>query len=125
MVGCHGEAEQAQRAEAARIAHAVDALRDAPNAAKAPRLKALEQMPCSVPDVCELQRVCVDAYRRQVHALDGVSAVRDELAGDAGPQAAASAAALLGASRKELSAAHTGARHCADLQGSAVRKYKL
>ena len=38
---CRGEREQAQRAEAGRIAHAIGALREAANDTKAPRILAL------------------------------------------------------------------------------------
>lgn len=125
LTACHGEAEQAHRTEAGRVAHAVDNLRNASNAKKGPFLTSLERMPCSVPDVCELKRTCVDAYQRQLKALAGVRAVRRSLARDAAPGAAASAAGVLDSAQKELVDAKHRTEHCADLQGTVTRRYGL
>lgn len=125
LSACHGEAEQAHRTEAGRIAHAVENLRNAPNARKAPYLTSLERMPCSVPDVCELKRTCVDAYQRQLSVLASVQAVRHELKHDAAPAAAASAAGVLDSAQKALLDARRRTEHCADLQGTVSRRYGL
>ncbi len=122
---CHGEAEQAHRTEAGRFAHAVDSLRKAPNDDKAPYLAALERMPCSVPDVCQLKRACVDAYQRQLRGLAAVRVARRLLDADGGPAQAASAAAGLASAPKVLSDARQRARHCADLEGAVARHYGL
>ncbi len=125
LAACHGEAEQAHRTEAGRVAHAVESLRNAPNAKKAPYLASLERTPCSVPDVCELKRACVGAYQRQLAALAGVQAVRHALAADAAPALAASAAGQLDSAQKDLGAARHDTEHCADLQGAVTRRYGL
>lgn len=123
IAGCHGEAEQARRTEAGRISHAVDNLRNVSNDTKAPYLAALERMSCSAPDLCELKRACVDAYRHQIHALSATHAVRRELQGDSGPGVAPSAAASLVSAQQELEKAERQAHHCADLQGAVERRY--
>lgn len=123
LVACHGEAEQAHRTEAGRITHAVENLRNAPNAKKAPYLTSLERTPCSVPDLCALKRACVDAYRRQLDALGAVRAVKKALQTDGGPALAHSAAVRLGSAQKQLADANRRAHHCADLQGAVERRY--
>ncbi len=107
------------------MAHAVEQLRSAPNAAKAPLLRALERQPCESEDVCELKRVCVAAYRDQLGALDGARALEHALSGDAAAPPPASAAALVESSEHRLEAARAGARHCAELQGALSRRYKF
>jgi hypothetical protein len=122
--GC-GKTEQqiARRAEAERVVYAVEALRSAPNDAKPPLLKALGNAACSLDDVCELKRVCSDAYEVHLRALTGTRAARHAIEGDAG--AGKKAAELLGQSARWLEEAAQKTKRCNDLEGEIVRKYKL
>ncbi|MDQ2647191.1 MAG: hypothetical protein M3020_25530, partial [Myxococcota bacterium] len=70
LFGCRSQEARALEAEAARIGRAVDALRDAPNEAKAPLLGALEAEACDDSETCGLKALCSRAYSRHVEGLD-------------------------------------------------------
>jgi hypothetical protein len=123
MTACHGEGAEARRAEAGRITHSVQALRDAPNEGKKPPLAALQREACSADDLCALQKKCVAAYSLEVAALDAVAAVRRAIK-DPGPLPT-EAANLLGQAKADLDRAQELASTCADLEGAAVRRYSL
>ena len=53
---------------AGRVAHAIEVVRDAPNAAKATALAELTKVACSGPDVCETKGACRSAYALHVEA---------------------------------------------------------
>jgi hypothetical protein len=96
-------------------------LRDAPNAQKAALLDGLKSTSCAVPDLCELQRVCIDGYGQHVAALSETERAKGLLAnhGDA-----AEASRALDYARSELAEASPKIAHCADAEGAARRKYK-
>ena len=71
----------------ALLHRSIDALRDAANHDKAPYLEELRSKKCSAPRLCELKRVCTDAYSRHVEALrevDEISARGADAPGAAG-----------------------------------------
>lgn len=117
------ERQMERRREAERVVYAVETLRSAPNDAKPPQLKALENAGCNEPDVCELKRACVDAYQVHLRALSGARAARHAIEQDAGKDKLA--ADLLGQSARLLEQATQKTKRCADLEGEIVRKYKL
>ena len=121
---CHGEAAEAQRSDAGRLVHAVAELRDAPNDGKRPLLKALEQLDCAAPDLCEFRKTCVSAYSLDVDALDGLDAVKRATA-DARVPVSKSAVELLARSEGALGRSVELAKRCADLEGEARRRYSL
>jgi hypothetical protein len=98
-------------------------LRSAPNDAKAPLLKALANVECKTADICELKRICVDAYEVHLRALTGTRAARHAVETDAG--SGKRAAELLGQSAHWLEEAAAKTKRCTDLEGEIVRKYKL
>lgn len=104
---------------------AVNAVRDAENSAKPPRLLALERTPCEGPDVCELKRTCSSAYRSHVAAYDLYLGVR-RAADDETPDA--SSAALLDAlaeAERKLRGAQAVAKRCLELEGELARRHRL
>ena len=119
---CSLGASASEKAAAGRISHAIDQLRTAPNAQKGELLGGLESVPCETPELCELQRACVDGYRQHVFALAEITRAKS-LLGTA--DRAAEAARILDFARGELSLAAAKISHCADAQGVAQRKYKL
>ncbi len=121
---CKTEKDEAARAEAGRVAHQVDQLRDAPNAAKPPFLKELEQLACVTPDVCALKQACVDAYTVQKHALDAIASVR-HAAEQTGSEIPEGAALVLSQAEAELARARALATQCADKEAAARRSYGL
>lgn len=125
-VACRGESEQARRADVARVAEAVRKLRDAPNPAKEPLLKALQSTPCSADDACGLRQTCSDAYSLQARTMEGLSAVRHATthASEAEP-VPSGAAALLSEVVTNLQKAKIAAQNCADREGELRRKYRL
>jgi len=124
-LGCKGEREQAERAEAGRIAHAIAALRDAPNEAKPPRIAALDSEKCTSEALCELKRVCVDAYRTHVRGLEAARIAARALDSDGESQARERIAELVAASERDLVRARELVRRCSDLESEVVRRFGL
>jgi hypothetical protein len=110
-----------EKAEAGLITRAIDVLRDAPNAQKGGLLDGLKSAACAVPDLCELQRVCIDGYGQHVAALSETERAKTLVAvgGDA-----AEASRALDFARSELAEAAPKIARCADAEGAARRKYK-
>jgi hypothetical protein len=98
-------------------------VRSAPNDAKPPLLKALGNAECTLDDVCELKKLCVEAYEVHLRALSGTRAARHAVESDAGSNK--KAAELLGQSARWLEEAADKTRRCADLEAEIIRKYKL
>jgi len=122
--GCRSTEARALEAEAARIGRAVDALRDAPNEAKAPLLRALETEACEHPDGCGLKALCSRAYARHVEGLDKSARVKALLVPDAGTERAHAAAALLKEAEAALGEAARLTEDCAAKQGELRRRVK-
>jgi hypothetical protein len=119
---CSLGASAGEKAEAGRINHAVDQLRAASNAQKSALLAALQSVRCETAELCELQRVCVEAYGQHVFALAETARAKSLIAT---PDGAAEAARILDFAQSELALAAPKISHCADAQGVAQRKYKL
>jgi len=118
LAGCAKEAEP--RSEAAHVGRAIDALRDADNAAKSAHLARLRATSCSVPDVCAVRSTCLSGYELHAKALHSLATAM-VAAADGGPQ---SAAALLDSARSDLERARTLTQRCTEAQGEMVRKYR-
>jgi hypothetical protein len=122
---CVSEAEQRARADAERMSRSVTALRDAPNAAKRPLLDALSRVPCSAPDVCRLQQVCVAAYRTHIQAFEQSQSLRNTLDADAASaQQVAPLGPLLRTLELQLGQARKAAERCAELEGEVARAHR-
>ena len=119
---CSLGASAGEKAEAGRINHAIDQLRAASNAQKGALLDALQSVSCEPPALCELSRVCVDAYGQHVFALAETARAKVLIAK---PDGAAEAARILDFAQSELALAAPKISHCADAQGVVQRKYKL
>ena len=119
---CSLGASANEKAEAGRLDHAIDQLRDSPNGQKGDRLDALKSVHCENAELCELQRVCVDGYGQHVFALTETARAKSLMAT---PDGAAEAARILDFAQSELSQAAPKISHCADAQGAIKRKYKL
>lgn len=115
-----GQAIEEQQS-AARVARAVQVLRDAPNAAKAPALASLSQLACAGADVCETRDVCSSAYQLHVDALTLTEAARLQLQN--GQQL--EAAKVLGAAEEKLAAAGRRVAECTEREAALRRRYKL
>ncbi len=124
LFGCRSQEARAVEAEAARISRAVDALRDAPNEAKSPLLRALDAESCDHPETCGLKALCSRAYSRHVEGLDKSARVKALLAPDAGADQAQAAAALLSEAEAALGEARRLTEDCAAKQGELRRKLK-
>jgi hypothetical protein len=123
-LSCHGEQEQARRADAGRLVRAVQLLRDAPNDGKRPLLSALEHLPAQDGELGALQTACVSAYSLEVEGIEALSAIRRATRGADEP-VPPEAALLLSRSEEALHRAAGLTRRCADLEGEARRRYKL
>ncbi|MET0790503.1 MAG: hypothetical protein ABW061_03200 [Polyangiaceae bacterium] len=110
-----------EKTEAGLITRAIDVLRDAPNAQKGELLDGLKSANCAAPDLCELQRVCVDGYGQHVAALSETERAKTLLTTGGDP---AEASRTLDYARSELAEAAPKIAHCADAEGAARRKYK-
>jgi hypothetical protein len=121
-LACSLGASATEKAAAGRINHAIDQLRVAPNAQKGELLAGLKNVPCETPELCELQRACLDGYGQHVFALAETARAKSLLATVGG---AAEAARILDFAQSELALAASKISHCADAQGVTQRKYKL
>jgi len=110
-----------EKAEAGLITRAIDVLRDAPNPQKGALLDGLKSASCAVPELCELQRVCVDGYGQHEAALSETEHAKGLLATGGDP---AEVGRALDYARAELAEAAPKIARCADAEGSARRKYK-
>jgi len=119
---CSLGASASEKAEAGRINHAIDQLRLAPNPQKGDLLDALKSVNCQNPELCELQRICVEGYGKHVFALAETARAKSLLKA---PDGAAEAARILDFAQSELAQAAPKISHCADAQGVSQRKYKL
>ncbi len=95
-------------------------LRDAPNPQKAALLDSLKSLSCAVPDLCELQRVCIDGYGQHVAALSETEHAKALMSSNN----ALEASRTLDYARAELAEAAPKIARCADAEGAARRKYK-
>jgi hypothetical protein len=124
LSACSGDRERKQKAEVARVAHAVDVLREAPNEAKRPLLKALQATACVESDACELRRVCGDAYASHLAAIEGSRAVSAQLqAGVIGNER--DIAQLMAASKRALELGKQQSHACTELESTLKRRYRL
>jgi len=125
---CTTQAGQEHKAEAERVSRLIEALRAANNDSKGPAVEALEQLPCSRADVCELKRICVQAYRQHMAGLADMQTARSRLSGDAAPLSAADAerlTTLLNESTRKLEKARDGTSRCTNMQGQLSRRHAL
>ena len=118
------EKEEAARAEAGRVAHQVKTLRDADNAQKPVLLRALDQIPCTAPDVCSVKKTCSEAYTLQETALTALSTVRHSVQGLV-PGLDQQEALLLSEAEAALGRAKDLAAKCADAEAALRRRYRL
>jgi hypothetical protein len=109
------------RTEAAAVSHAIDGVRNADNAHKSAPLAALRAVPCSVPDVCGLQSLCVAAYEEHVRVLALIEAAKAGAA-SAPPETLKEA---LATAQAGLARATAQADACATEQGELTRKYRV
>jgi hypothetical protein len=110
-----------QKAEAGRISHAIDALRDAPNATKQQLFAALQSAACETPELCALKQQCVTGFAQHLHALGETARAKALLMS---PGNETEAAKALTAAETGLSQAAPEISKCTDLEGAAQRKYK-
>lgn len=122
-LGCRGSEARAFEGEVLALDRKIDALRQAPNEAKAPLLVQLEQSPCERAPVCELKSLCVSAYRTHQQGLSAAARARDFLAApDGGTLASIQAAQELARADFELERAREQAERCASAQGALRRQ---
>jgi hypothetical protein len=95
---------------------AIDTLRSAPNAEKAPYLRALSTVACGDEELCELKRVCVGAYTRHLQALERLAELKS--ASNQGPGNTAG----IENTRAQLVQAGREAQHCVTLQAEARQR---
>jgi len=100
----------------------IDALRAAPNEAKAPLLEELERAPCERDAACKLKALCVKAYRAHLDGLAASARARSLLAEpDGGTLASIRAAQELSRAELELARAREPTEQCATEQGALRR----
>ncbi len=121
LSACSFGPSASQKAEAGRISHAIDGLREAPNASKRERFGALASAPCETPDLCQLKQLCVAGYTAHLHALAETARAKALLAE---PRSESEAANVLDRAQSELAEAATQLAGCADAQGAAQRRYR-
>jgi hypothetical protein len=120
--GCHAQNEADRRVEAGIVTHAVEALRNAPNAGKRPFLDKLEATECKA--LCELRDVCVRAYSLQQSALEALATAR-MLARASTDVVDTRTVELLKAAETNLNDSREQTKQCADAEAAARRVYRL
>jgi hypothetical protein len=119
LSGCRSEKEREVSREVATMAHLINQLREAPHNAKTAPLREASQLACKAAPVCELQQVCVQAYRLHADAVQlGVQASRAENNPDLIRD-------VLARAERDLALAKEGMERCVALQGELTREYKL
>lgn len=116
VTGCNEKSQL--RDEAASLSRAVDDLRDAPNADKASKLKALRALGCNHGDTCGFRDQCAEAYAEHVKGVEGIAkakALEDPFM----------SAAELKKAEESLESAGEKTAACADRQGALIREYRL
>ncbi|MFZ5891659.1 MAG: hypothetical protein ACOY0T_11450 [Myxococcota bacterium] len=123
LLGCRSSEARAREAEFARLGQAIDALRNAPNEAKAPLIAALDNAECRDAKACELKQTCVSAYRQLDSARSATAHAKDLLAQpDGGASAAVAAALEVNRAQTELASARELTERCATDQGRLLRE---
>jgi hypothetical protein len=120
-LACESDAEA--RAEAGKLAHAIEALRGADNQGKAPALAELRALPCSGEATCSVQSTCVAAYELHLRGLEGVA--EGKRRASAGESGAADLPTLVASAQAALERAKDLSQKCADAQGELTRRYRL
>jgi len=118
---CSSAQDIEAKQSAGRVAHAIEVVRDAPNAAKAVALAELGKAACSGPDVCETREACRAAYALHVEATTLTQAAKLKL----NEGSAAEAANLLSASEQKLTEAAPQVDACLTRESALRRRYKL
>jgi hypothetical protein len=120
-VACRSQREVDEQQSAARVARAIELLREAPNSAKAGPLADLAKLACSGADPCKTRDACVSAYSMHVEAVTLTQAAKAKLADGA----ALESAKLLNAAEQKLADADAKVGKCTELEGGLRRRYKL
>lgn len=119
MLSCRSSHERELTAEVARIAAAVNQLRDAPNNEKSVPLTMLQGESCVHPRACELKQICLQAYTLHEKSIEATNRIRELMRQNkADPQRAAE---LLAVSESDLEHARRLMGRCVDLQGALER----
>ncbi len=120
LVACKSTAERELGAEVARIANAVNELRDAPHNQKARPLGKLRSEECKLPASCELKQICLQAYTLHDKSVEATTKIRQALR--SGQADEAGAAQLLEVSEADLERARQLMARCVSLQGELERE---
>lgn len=120
LVACDAR-ERAARSEAAAVSRAIDAVRNADNAAKAGPLGALRGTACTVADICAVQSNCVAAYEQHMGALGLLAEAKASVA----TAPASDVASTLANAEQGLARAKTLTDDCATRQGEMARHYRV
>ncbi len=123
-LSCRSSEAREREAEARRLAHLIDQLREAPNAAKAPLIEQLRQASCESEDGCALKSKCVSAYERHLGALTASQRAKELLASEAGNQGALLAAGELSRAQSELEKARALTESCVSAEGDLLRRVR-
>ena len=103
------------------MSRAVDALRAAENPQKVAHLSALRAVPCSVPDVCAVQSLCLAAYEGHVRALELI----DKVKAIASSAPVEQVKADLLAADSSLQQAKVATDECTTKQGVLIRQFRV
>jgi hypothetical protein len=121
VLACGSRVDPDAQQSAGRIAHAVEQLRNAPNAGKPLALAELSKLSCRGIDVCETRDACTKAYTEHNDALALTAVAKQKLTAGEG----AESAKLLGAAEEKLGQAAVLVSSCTEREGALRRRYKL
>ncbi len=106
---------------AARVARAIEVLRNASNPHKAEPLVALTDLGCTGVDVCETRDACRRAYTLHVEAVTLTQQAKETFRDGKAPQAAK----FLISAQEKLSEASRKVAACTDREAALRRRYNL
>jgi hypothetical protein len=117
--GCRSAAERELEAEVARLAAAVNALRDAPHNQKTEPIARLNAEPCGQPASCEFKQICSQGYT--LHQTSNEAAERVGRSLRAGRADEAGAEQVFKMIEADLARAKEMTERCVALQGELER----
>lgn len=120
LAACSDRDAQAKQS-AARVARAIELVREAPNAGKGAVLPQLGAAACAAPDVCQTRDRCRAAYALHVEATSLTAAAAHSMSRGNAQEAAA----LLGSAQEKLGQAGMQIDACMALERALRQKYRL
>jgi hypothetical protein len=121
LLACSSAREAEARKSAARVARAIEVLRNSPNQAKAGPLAELGKLGCGAGEICAARDTCLVAYRLHVDAVALTEAAKLQVASRDDQMAGK----LLISADQKLNEAGVRVADCVEREAALRHRYKL